>query len=89
MRISKKQVDVLFRVPNTEEGRAFLAQAKKFLNKKTYSLIKRTRGSKRREARLSIGYSPSHAMDMPVSIAEWYGIYANRKDRKFYRGYND
>ena len=69
----KSEGTQLFSVPNTEDGKAFLEQAKLYLNRPQYSLRSRGRGSRTKHG---------DQYSIPIKHAEWLAVYLkNENDR--------
>lgn len=73
--MSKRTPDYLFKVPNTEEGHTFLRLLRKF-SISGLRFRARGRGKNRAEVVRKAGYALNWAGDLPVSLAEWYAVYA-------------
>lgn len=79
----------LFKVPNNEEGRKFLAQLTKYKNKDLIVFRKRGRAKDRRAK----GGNQHH---QPVATAEWFAVYAKgtwlaenvRQSKRLSRGFD-
>jgi hypothetical protein len=71
-RNTKKPQEVFFRVPMNYEGEMFLELAKKFLNTRSYRLVKKARASGRKVRGGNQAY-------VPLRNAEWVGVYFNAK----------
>lgn len=73
----KEQANVVFRVPNNEEGQLFLALAKKYLNKESYLLKQRGRTpneKKMKKHKVSRRQMNARA-SVPLKLADNLGIY--------------
>lgn len=75
--MEKEKVNCLFRVPNNEEGRVFMALAKKYLNKDSYLLKQRGRtpnDKKLKKDKKSRRYL-NLRQSVPLKYADNIGVY--------------
>lgn len=87
--IAKKKVKKLkgcelLRVPNDEEGRAFLKTLSKYFNYSKHSMKKRGRGTQRKQKVATIGKTLNFCHDIPVGLSEWVAVYITPKYRSRY-----
>ena len=75
MKIEKPQHNVVFRVPNTDEGKDFIEKAKKFINKDSYSITLRGRSKNRKQRFAPNVTSRYYRIEVPVNQAESWGVY--------------
>ena len=86
--MKQKSPDLLLRVPNTDEGRAFLKQFKRYLNKKTYSIRLRGRGTDRKAKAATLGETLNMTHDIPLQVADSFAVYTEHKRKKLYSDKN-
>lgn len=65
----------MFDVPNDETGQYFLKLFKKYLNNKSYSFKKRSRGKRAEKARKDGKWSRSYDSHLPMHHAERFQLY--------------
>ena len=92
MKEQKNKTNVVFNVPNDEEGQYFLHLANKYLNKDTYSIWKRGRRPSISKIMRDLGCSKTKAQkvkryanntgSIPLTYADYFGIYL-RVDGEF------
>ena len=71
--------EALFAVPNDEEGQEFLRLLRLFLRKGEYRLRLKARGKDRAACAASIGRRLNSHHDMPISTADYYMVYIDKK----------
>lgn len=63
----------MFNVPNTQEGKEFIAMAQRYLNNGQYKIKNRGRGSRKDKGNQSF---------IPLSDSEWIAVYIQPKESK-------
>jgi hypothetical protein len=66
----KSKGNQIFNIPNNSEGKQFLKLCRKYLNKKSYSIRPRGRGSRKIKGNQS---------SVPLNNAQWLALYFSKK----------
>lgn len=73
-------ISTVFKVPNTEEGKEWLKQATKFLNKDDFKIVKRGRNPNRVAVALEKGLRrDSFHQDIPIRHSTYFAVYIHQK----------
>lgn len=76
-RQQEKKRETVFKVPNTEEGRAFIRALRKYKTAGT-RIRARGRGPRARPARATDSSVSQFRQDLPTRYAEYFGVYIDR-----------
>ena len=76
---------VFHNVPNTKEGRKFIADAKQYLNEDQYVIEKRNRGKRASSAKAKGLHPRSYDQGLPTVHATSFCVYVNAKPKARYQ----
>jgi len=68
-------------IPNTDEGHAFIAQFKQFLNKDTYKVTLRGNGPRASVAKENGYGARAYDQGLPLDKSTSFRLYIDRKDK--------
>jgi len=73
----------IFKVPNTDEGKAFLKLASKYLNKEDYTIAKRGRNPNRAVHAVAQGKRRgAYRQDVPLRFSTTIAVYIRIKNKR-------
>jgi hypothetical protein len=71
--------NAIFKVPNNDEGRAFITLMKKFLNRRAYTWVRYSRGKRKHAPVCMLSKRVLDHEQLKIPFGESWAVYVNRR----------